>query len=176
MKIIAICGKSGTGKDYLWNYINTYASDRFNCVKSVTSRPARREGDDDHVYTSLGVFTDHPESFLITSWYNGWYYGVRLADLDSEKPNVIIASPADVEALEKKDIELYVYQLHASDRQRLLRSINRMDEVDMHEIMRRYYADEQDFANFNLDRKYPIYVNENTQIEYIAFPIVGRMY
>ena len=45
------------------------------------------------------------------------------------------------------DIDLEIIYVKASDKTRLLRQLNREEEPNVHEIVRRFYTDEADFQD-----------------------------
>ena len=57
----------------------------------------------------------------------------------------------DAMAESKQIVKIYQYYIHASDKQRFLRQLNREEYPDVKEIIRRYSADEEDFKNINFN-------------------------
>ena len=91
--------------------------------------------------------------------FNDWFYGTSKDALVNNAINIGVFSPEAVEALlESPEIELMVLELAASDKTRLLRQLNR--EANVHEINRRFKADEEDFADLDILRI--TLVNETT--------------
>ena len=75
--------------------------------------------------------------------------------------NIGVFSPASIYALrQREDIDLYIVQVEASAKTRLLRSLAREDNPDVDEIVRRYLADKEDFAVFSQVYE-PDYLFEN---------------
>jgi dephospho-CoA kinase len=62
--------------------------------------------------------------------------------------------------MQREDVDLYVVQVVASDKTRLLRSLTREDNPDVDEIVRRYLADREDFEVFSTVYE-PDYIIEN---------------
>jgi hypothetical protein len=63
--------------------------------------------------------------------------------------------------MKSPDLYVYGFYVSAKDKTRLLRQLNREENPDIHEIIRRFKADEEDFAN--LAELPPLYwlVNED---------------
>ena len=82
--------------------------------------------------------------------FNNWWYGTGISCLDDSKINIGIFNPSGIKSLINfPEIDLQIYYIHASDKQRLLRQLNREEYPDIKEIIRRYSADEEDFKNIN---------------------------
>ena len=61
------------------------------------------------------------------------------------------------------DIILKPYWIRCSDKTRLLRSVNRESDPDIHEIIRRFQADEEDFELLDEDKDLTSLWNETDQ-------------
>lgn len=151
-RVIAIMGKAGSGKDTIAQKIVSSNPDLFNSIVSCTSRPMR-EGEQDGVsyyFITRDEFMEKIKHFdmLEAVEFNSWYYGAAVSSLSDEKINVGVFNPAGVRSLMvNKQIDLEVYYLQASDKTRLLRQLQREQDPDVKEIVRRFGADEKDFAD-----------------------------
>ena len=97
---------------------------------------------------------------LESSCFNGWYYGTSYDSLKQDKINIGVFNPEGIYSLLKyPDIELIVYYITASPKLRLLRQLNRENNPNVDEIIRRYSTDEQDFEH--IDFHYIVLKNEN---------------
>ena len=149
-KIIALIGEAGSGKDRIMKEVLAAAPDRFNEIISCTTRPMR-EGEVEGVnyyYLTGKQFTDKviADQMLETSGFNGWYYGTSYDSLSADKPNIGVFNPQGIRSLLKRqDIELTVYRVHTSAKIRLLRQLNRENNPDVNEIIRRFMTDTEDF-------------------------------
>lgn len=158
-KIIALIGKAGAGKDTILHEIIKNNPDLHEMI-SCTTRP-KREGEVDGV----NYFYLTPEQFLNTkmlesSCFNGWYYGTSYESLKQDKINIGVFNPEGINSLlEYPNIELMVYYITASPKQRLLRQLNRENNPNVDEIIRRYSTDEQDFEH--IDFHYTVLKNED---------------
>jgi guanylate kinase len=164
-KVIAICGKSASGKDTLlrctiMNYM--WLHKIINC----TTRPPRENEVDgkNYHFLSLEEFAhkDAIEGKMIeVTKFREWYYGTSVEDLSLDTINIGVFNPAGIYALmQREDVDLYVVQVVASDKTRLLRSLTREDNPDVDEIVRRYLADKEDFEVFSTVYE-PDYIIEN---------------
>lgn len=152
MKLIVLMGKAGSGKDSILQELVTNYSNAFSNIVSCTTRPPR-EGEQD----GINYYFLTEEEFLRRvnngdmleyTNFNGWYYGSSISELSTDKVNIAIFNPAGIrEIMDNPNIELYVYYVRASDKERLLRQLNRENHPDVNEIIRRFSADEEDFKS-----------------------------
>ena len=146
IKVIAYVGKSGAGKDYCMKRTAEY--NNYHIIVSSTTRPKRdyeTEGVDYH-FLSEKEFA--AARFLETASFNGWHYGTRYEDLDPNKVNIGVFNPTGLKSLAAHDdIDLTIVYIKASNKTRLLRQLNREEEPNVHEIIRRFATDEADFQD-----------------------------
>lgn len=161
-KMIAICGKAGSGKDtILRGVINTTPS--AHEIISCTTRPMREndvDGVDYHFITGeqFGQKVLNGE-MLEASCFNDWFYGTSYDSLRSDVVNVGVFNPEGIDSImaHKNKIQLVVFYIEANDKERLLRQLNREQSPDVHEIVRRFKTDEEDFCD--LDFHYNVLQN-----------------
>lgn len=167
-KIIALIGKSGAGKDTILHEVVKECPQAHEIV-SCTSRPPR-EGEVDGInYHFLEneefAIQLYNNQFAEATIFNDWAYGTRFCDLDENKINIGVFNPDGIYALsECSNINLTVYYVIATDKCRLIRQLEREQEPDVTEIIRRYSTDNTDFADLDFDYEYLI--NESPQ-EYL---------
>ena len=146
IKIIAYVGKSGAGKDYCMKRTAEYHN--YHIIVSSTTRPKReyeREGVDYH-FLSYEEFA--AARFVESTTFNNWHYGTRYDDLDPDRTNIGVFNPAGIKALAANpNIDLTIVYIKASDKTRLLRQLNREENPNVSEIIRRYSTDEADFKD-----------------------------
>lgn len=154
IKVIAFFGKSASGKDTIQKWIVSHYPDITSGIVSCTTRPKRdyeTEGKDYFFLTTLEFGEKLLNgSMLEATDFNGWFYGTPIEGLQEDKINIGVFNPAGIEALltdSRLDVlPVYVY---ASDKTRLLRSLNREAKPDCREICRRFFADEKDFEDWD---------------------------
>lgn len=181
MKIVALMGEAGSGKDTILHRIMEKYPSYFNEIISCTTRPPRQGEKEGVNYHFLSV-----EDFirkilngdmLEATEFNGWHYGTDSQSLIIDKINIGVFNPEGVRCLqEDENIELYVFYVRAAGKQRLLRQLNREENPDVDEIIRRYKADTEDFSFLN-DIKY-ITLQNNTldDIDIAVDTIFGQFY
>lgn len=151
-KILAIMGKAGSGKDTLLHALlkePVFADAK--PIVSCTTRPIRdyeKDGVDYHFLT-VDEFQNKVlnEDMIEATIFNNWCYGTAFSNLDKDKLNIGVFNPEGVEQLRynKDTIKLTLFYVEAEDKVRLLRQLNREEDPDCHEIIRRFGTDEIDF-------------------------------
>ena len=145
-QVIAFVGKSGAGKDYCAKKLVADNPEDTHFIVSSTTRPKRdyeEEGVDYHFLTEAEFAA---ATFVETASFNGWHYGTRLGDLRLDRINVGVFNPTGIKSLAAQDnILLHIVYVKASDKTRLLRQLNREEEPNVKEIIRRFATDEADF-------------------------------
>lgn len=156
IKLIAIIGRSASGKDYLFRH--TLEKNRnLNPVIHYTTRP-RRNGEvegKDYFFITETEFQqkeNNYEFFSITS-FRDWRYGVDSNSFDSKKINIGIFNPFELRQLYeffKDRFQLIIIETQADELSRYQRSLERLqpfDEEGLQEMCRRNLADEEDFES-----------------------------
>lgn len=152
-RVIALCGKSASGKNTLLRKIIKQNPESHEII-SCTTRPSR-EGEvdgEDYFFLSLEEFAhkDVMGEMLEVSKFRDWYYGTPIDALNPNLINVGIFNPTGIYSLFNDDrIDLYVVLVQASDKVRLIRSLRREANPDVNEIVRRYSTDKEDFETFS---------------------------
>ena len=152
-KILAIIGQAGSGKDTLMRNVLAI-NDNLHEIVSFTTRPPR-EGEVDGVNYH---FIDGEEfgakvvngEMLEASCFNDWFYGTGYESLRSDCVNIGVFNPEGIDSMmAHRNIDLVVYYVRAKDKTRMLRQLNRENDPDVHEIVRRFKADWIDFEDLD---------------------------
>lgn len=175
IKVIALYGKAGAGKDALLQATMKLAGTELNEIISCTTRPPR-QGEVNHVnyhFVTLEEFTQMvlKGDMLEATEFRAWWYGTPLLSLDPDKINIGVFNPAGMVALkEDPRLEVIPVKVEATDKVRLLRQLNREDDPDVAEIIRRYQTDEKDFREYEEEHEDNIFYIENScgSLEYKA--------
>ena len=86
--------------------------------------------------------------------------------------NIGVFNPEGIDSvIAHKDIELVVFLIEADDKIRLLRQLNREEHPDVHEIIRRFKADELDFED--LDFHHNVLINDSESDLDYCVKVVG---
>ena len=156
IKLIAIIGRSASGKDFLFRH-TLKNNPNLNPVIHYTTRP-RRDGEvdgKDYFFVTETEFQrkeDNYEFFSITS-FRDWRYGVDSNSFDSNKVNIGIFNPFEISQLYgffKDKFQLIIIETQAEEQARYNRSLERLspfDEEGLKELCRRNLADEEDFKS-----------------------------
>lgn len=164
-KIIVLIGKAGSGKDSLMQGV-LQKNPNLHEIVSFTTRPPR-DGEVNGVnyhFISGEEFGDkvlHGE-MIEAAVFNDWFYGTGYDSLRSDCVNIGVFNPEGVVSLlADPQVEIKVFYVRASDKERLLRQLNREEDPDCMEIVRRFRTDLLDFADIDLDFSYVELTNEN---------------
>ena len=152
-RIIAICGKSASGKDTLLRQMVQQHPEMREIV-SCTTRPPR-EGEIDgknYFFLTHDEFAHKAQAneMLEISHFRDWYYGTSLDGVSPTTVNIGVFNPTGIfNLMNDERVDLFVVLVQASDKLRLIRSLNRERNPDVKEIIRRYGTDEADFEWFS---------------------------
>lgn len=151
IKIIALYGKSGSGKDSLSKWLISHLPNSHRII-GCTTRPPRdyEENGKDYFFFSDLAFGEkvlNGQMLEATSFRN-WIYGTAIETLEEDKINIGVFNPEGIECLlQDNRLEILPIQIVANDKDRLIRNLKRETNPDCKEICRRFLADEQDFSN-----------------------------
>ena len=164
-KIIALIGKSGSGKDTLLKRVLEECP-KLHEIVSCTTRPPR-EGEingKNYFFLTYNEFAEKVLNMemLEACQFRDWFYGTCFDSLDNNLINIGVFNPSGIYALlEYSNIDLIVYYIKANDKERLIRQLNREENPDIEEIFRRYKTDEKDFKFLDFD--YTLINNNNEE-------------
>lgn len=168
-KMIVFMGKAGAGKDSLMQQVLKLLAEKniiseVHEIVSCTSRPIR-----ENEVHGINYYYYHPDDFAMKiindemlefTNFNNWWYGTSYDSVRSDGiVNIGVFNPSGVrQLLDRPDCDVTVYWVTTSDKQRLYRQLSREESPDVKEIIRRFNADEEDFADIDFD--YTEVVNE----------------
>ena len=180
--IIALMGKAGSGKDTILHaLLKQPAFKNAVPIVSCTTRPMRENEKDgvDYHFLTQSEFTDKILSgdMLEATVFNDWCYGTSLENLSKDKVNIGVFNPEGVGLLRNNEnIKLTLIYIEANDKDRLIRQLSRENNPDVHEIIRRYSADEMDFSEEEIEYLEPdcfITNNDGGSVNKIAAAIAN---
>ena len=153
--IIALMGESGSGKDTVLKETLIQYPNLHKIITS-TSRPRREKEIDgvNYFYYTDEEFIKKIQDNEMLDWqiFNNWQYGTELKSLDENKINIGVFSPKAIRTLlKRKDCNVFVVWVRTSDKERLLRQLNREENPNVKEIIRRATTDFEDFENIEFD-------------------------
>ena len=151
-KIIALIGKAGSGKDTIMKKVLAAHPLGINEIISCTTRPKRDNEVEgiNYFYLTNDQFTYKilNGEMIEATCFNGWHYGTSYDTLRSDFINIGVFNPDGIHALlQDKNIELKVFYINADDKVRMLRQLNREENPNVNEIVRRFQTDEEDFQD-----------------------------
>lgn len=175
-KIIALIGEAGSGKDTLLQNVLSQTN-KLNEIVSYTTRPPR-EGEVDGVNYHFITGEQFGQKvldgeMLEASCFNDWFYGTGYESLRSDCVNIGVFNPEGIDSMmAHKNVYIVVYYVRADEKQRLLRQLNREEDPDVREIIRRFTADLLDFEELGFHYNE---INNNTQedLEYATKVILA---
>lgn len=151
--IIAICGKSSSGKDSLAKLLLQYFEEEDISAKILTSdttRPKRICESLEYNFINENEFRDRvfKNEYLEFSSFNKWFYGTNKSEIEDNKINIGVFNPDGIISLSLLQCKYYVIPVYISSNSfiRLIRSIIR-ERAFKKEFIRRMIADNKDFDN-----------------------------
>jgi len=166
--LVAILGKAGSGKDSLIAEICRTPKFDFNKIIPYTTRPKRdyeKEGNPYHFVTNeeFAELVLNGEMIEATI-FNNWAYGTTKSSLSGDI-NIGAYNPEayDCLSIPPEGITILPYYIVCDDKLRMLRQLNREEEPNVHEIARRFLADDEDFVEIEANNNIPVLENNTWQ-------------
>ena len=160
IKIVALFGMAGSGKDTLQNLLAESLD--VNPIVSATTRPPRDteiDGEAYHFKTDDNFFDGGMVEY---TQFRGWYYGTPYSSLDRDKVNIGVFNIAGIKQLKRSGIvEVLPIFVACEEKVRLLRQLEREEYPDCEEICRRFMTDKEDFDERKITFDYSIVNNTN---------------
>lgn len=156
--IIALCGKSGSGKNTVLEAALENNENLHKIINYSTRPPRENEVNGvDYHFISINEFTDMvlTDELVEFSEFNGWFYGTGSNSLKEDKINIGVFSLSAIENLQwDKSIRVFAIMLDAPANVRLIRQLEREKDPNIDEIFRRYKSDEMDFCDLAFHYNY----------------------
>lgn len=174
-ELVALCGKAGSGKNYIINRLKKLYHNDVNFIVQDTTRPKRKDEENGVEYNFVTKNEFINNKYIETMYFNNWWYGTPISALDINKVNIGIFNPGGIMQLyQRDDLNIHLFHVLADDKIRITRQLTREEYPDVKEICRRFLADEEDFEMLY---KYPVtyisnsssFFSKNTIEELIAF-------
>ena len=178
-KVVALIGEAGAGKDTLMRYMVSRYPQYFSEIISSTTRPMR-EGEEhgvNYFYLTPTAFQNKilNNEMLETTSFNGWFYGTSYDALSRARINIGVFNPDGVRNLvHNPNIHLTVFKIECRAKTRMLRQLNREENPNVEEIIRRYAADNKDFKNLEFYYQ-SIENNDEEDMELAAHAILAEL-
>ena len=160
--LVILMGEAGAGKDSMMQAVLDRLNEKqfisqIHEIISCTSRP-KREGE----AHGVNYYYYHPDVFAMKIMndemleftnFNNWWYGTSYESVRSDGVvNIGVFNPSGVRQLvDRPDCQVTVFWIKTSDKQRFLRQLNREENPDVREIVRRFNADYEDFKEIDFD-------------------------
>lgn len=149
IKLIALWGGGGCGKDTLLNYAINNLPELHKVISYTTriKRDYEKDGED-YFFIDKIEFTEKllNGEILEASTWDDEFYGTGMSALDPDKVNIQILNTEGIEILsEDSRIDIIPIYVAAEEKTRLLRMINREEHPDCAKICRRILQDEEMF-------------------------------
>lgn len=154
IKIVALFGAAGSGKDTLQNLVSECID--VNPLVSATTRPPRDGEIEDEAYHFLSEEKFLSSGMLEYTTFRGWYYGTPYNSIDKNKINIGVFNISGIKQLMQYDklIQILPVYIKCEDKVRLMRQLNRERYPDCEEICRRFMTDKKDFSTDNITFNY----------------------
>ena len=147
IKIIALFGESGSGKDTVLSTVSRLYPRLVHKIIGCTTRPKRDYEKDkkDYYFLTEEEFLNN-KNIIGETIFNNWYYGIILDTLKKDKINIGVFSIAAIEKLlDNSNLEVYPFYIRTDDKIRLIRNLRRENNPNCIEICRRFLSDKNDF-------------------------------
>lgn len=186
--IFCILGESCVGKDAIFQRLRNHTS--LKPIVTTTSRPKREleKNHYDYHFVTKERFIQSVDNndFIEYTTYNvansdTWYYGTKWNEFYGDSHKVVIVNPSGFSSMVNTygNRNVVGIVIERDLRNRAISYLQRSNDADYHEMIRRFYADMKDFSHLNKGSSNNIYHVENItgQFEKCVFEvekIIGR--
>jgi guanylate kinase len=169
--LVVLMGEAGAGKDSMMQAVLEKLAEKGHIadiheIVSCTTRPMR-EGEKhgvNYFYLTNEEFAERVINgqMFESTIFNDWCYGTSVDSVDDSVVNIGVFNPEGIEILSHEpQVDLTVYYICATAKNRLIRQLNREENPDVNEIIRRYKADYEDF--YDLEFEYQVLPNDTME-------------
>jgi len=152
-KILALFGKSGSGKSTIQQYLVEQCA--MNSIIACTTRPKREREQNGKDYYFLTENEFNNQKMLEITKFNNWFYGTPIEALKSNTINIGVFNIQSIEQLlQNNELEIVPVYIWCPDKDRLLRNLTRETFPNCIEICRRFLTDEEDFNNISFEYEF----------------------
>ena len=168
IKILALFGKSGSGKDTIQKWMVSTLPNTKGII-SCTTRP-KRDYEIDGIDYHFLLPTEFAKkvldgTMLEATSFNDWFYGTPIDELDKNYINVGVFNIQGIECLlGDSRLDVLPVMVEVGDVIRLKRSLSRENNPNCKEICRRFLTDEKDFSEIPFE--YILFDNSRKQAEF----------
>ena len=153
-ELIAIIGKSASGKNTILDEVLLSAEEPLHRVVQFTTRPKRPSEINykDYIFLTQEEFNQKftNDEILEVNFFRDWAYGTLISTINPNIPNIGVFNPDAILSLKETNLfDIKTYYIDASDKTRLLRSLTRQDNPDVDEIIRRFLAEKKEHADLS---------------------------
>lgn len=176
-KLVLLYGKSASGKSAIKKAIMKLRPEYNEVITSCTRymREGEKDGVDYFFYTEKQMADKICKGEMAECVvFNDWIYGTEYEKIIDDKINVGAWNPEGVETLnDDSNFECLNIFIDAPGKTRLIRSLNREENPDVNEIIRRYQADEKDFRYIEIENYVTINNNGSKSIQEMAEEVIN---
>lgn len=172
-KLIAVCGKSASGKDTIVNKLIELYPKTFNKKIAYTTRTPRKgeKGGKDYFFKTDEEFFNlvaNNEMYEATD-FNGEMYGTGIDSLKEEVVNIGIFDPIGLELMsEVKDVDMIMFYIDADEEVRFRRLLDSDRDFSIEEIYKRHKLDESLFADIEMIPEMMVLDNSERDLEFVV--------
>lgn len=176
-KLVLLYGKSASGKSSIKKEIMKLRPEYNEVITSSTRcmREGEKDGVDYFFYSEKQMADKICKGEMAECVvFNNWVYGTEYEKIADDKINIGAWNPEGVEILnDDGNFECLNIFINTPDKVRLLRSLNREENPNVDEIIRRYQADEKDFRVIDIENYITINNNGAEPIQEIAKEVIN---
>lgn len=121
--ILAICGKSASGKDTLAQFLTNFLKAEdipVHNIVSVTTRPKREKEIGDKSYYFLNEeqfkYLRNNGKLVEHTKFRGWYYGIPYNEIKEDRLNIGVFNPKGLENLKQHNLDYKIIPIYLEEK------------------------------------------------------------